>query len=97
MLRCYTASMPTIRPRYTLTETPELAEALNAAATIWPELRHDRPALLRRLVESGHQAVIRTAEEHSAARREALHHAAGAVTGAYPAAAADLLKSEWPD
>ena len=89
--------MPTIRPRYTLTETAELARALDAASVVWPELRDDRAALLRRLVETGHQAVMNSTEQRIAVRREALSHAAGALTGAYPAGAADALKSEWPE
>ena len=49
--------MPTTRPRHMLTETDELAAALNDAAVAWPELRGDRGALLRKLVEAGRNSV----------------------------------------
>ena len=89
--------MPTARPRYTLTETDELAEALDAAAETWPELRDDRAALLKRLVETGHQTVAHTAEEQITKRTSALTAVAGALTGAYPRGAAAELKHEWPE
>lgn len=89
--------MPTTRARYTLTETPALAEALDAAADTWPELRDDRAALLRRLVEAGHQAVVRHTDDRVGRRREAVQAVAGTLTGVYPRGAADELKSEWPE
>lgn len=89
--------MPTTLPRYTVTETPEIARALDAAAAEWPELRGDRAALLRRLVEAGRQSVTHKLDEHMAARRQAIRNRAGAATGAYPAEAAETLKTEWPE
>jgi hypothetical protein len=89
--------MPTTRPRHTLTETPELARALDAADSAWPELGNDRPALLRRLVETGYHAVVQRLDGRLTARRLALHRGAGVATGAYPAHAAEALKSEWPE
>lgn len=43
--------MPTIRPRYQVTETPEVARALDRAAKRWPG--EPRTRLLVRLVEVG--------------------------------------------
>jgi hypothetical protein len=89
--------MPTTRPRYTLTETPELARALDAAGSAWPELGNDRAALLRRLVETGYHAVVQRSDERLTSRRLALRRGSGVATGAYPADAAEALKSEWPE
>ena len=89
--------MPTTRPRYTLTETPELAEALDAAGEMWPELRNDRAALLRRLIDAGYREVAQRSDNRIAVRTRSLRSAAGAVTGVFPARAADGLKSEWPE
>ena len=78
--------MPTTRPRHTLTETDEIAAALNDAAVAWPELRGDRGALLRKLVEAGRKSV------HGGGVRALLAEASGAATGAYPRGArAELL------
>lgn len=83
--------MPTTRPRHTITETDELAAALNDAAVAWPELRGDRTALLRRLVKVGSQVV------HSAGNAESvIREASGAASGAYPRDARAELLNEWP-
>jgi hypothetical protein len=88
--------MPTVRPRHAITETPEIAEALDDAAVVWPELRDDRTALLRKLIETGRLAAMRTAEERTTAVRRAIRDGAGAATGVYPRRAAAELKREWP-
>lgn len=83
--------MPTARARYTLTETDDLAAALDDAAAAWPELRGDRTALLRRLVKVGSQVV------HSGGTPESvIRDASGAASGAYPRNARAELLDEWP-
>ncbi len=83
--------MPTARPRHTLTETAEIAEALDAAALQWPALRDDRGALLRRLVEAG-RATLRSGDIHAL-----VASAAGSATGTYPRDARANLLNEWPE
>lgn len=94
MPRCYTHTMPTTRPRHTLTETDELAAALNDAAVAWPELRGDRGALLRKLVEAGRNSVRGGS---AGGVRVLLAEASGAATGAYPRGARAELLAEWPE
>jgi len=84
--------MPTTRPRHMLTETDELAAALNDAAVAWPELRGDRGALLRKLVEAGRNSV-----RNGEGVRALLTDASGAATGAYPRNARAELLAEWPE
>ncbi len=74
-----------------LTETDEIAAALNDAALAWPELRGDRGALLRNLVEAGRKSV------HGGSVRALLADASGAATGAYPRGARAELLAEWPE
>ena len=76
-----------------LTETDELAAALNDAAVAWPELRGDRGALLRKLVEAGRNSV--RGDGHGV--RALLTEASGAATGAYPRNARAELLAEWPE
>ncbi|WP_145985226.1 hypothetical protein [Mycobacterium leprae] len=47
----YTYLVPTTRPRYQVTETPQVAHALDQAAKRWPG--EPRSKLLRRLIEVG--------------------------------------------
>jgi len=77
-----------------LTETDELAAALNEAALAWPELRGDRAALLRKLVEAGRKSVR---ADTAGGVRELLAEASGAATGAYPRNARAELLAEWPE
>ncbi len=75
-----------------LTETDEIARALNDAAFVWPELRSDRAGLLRKLVETGHAALNKPG-----GARELVRRAAGAATGTYPRNARAELLAEWPE
>jgi hypothetical protein len=84
--------MPTLRSRHTLTETADLASALDDAAVAWPELRGDRGALLRKLVEAGRASVHKDGGVHAL-----IAGAAGAATGAYPQDARASLLAEWPE
>lgn len=85
-------AMPTTRARHTLTETDEIAAALDDAALAWPELRGDRGALLRKLVEAGRASVHVDGGVQAVVR-----DAAGAATGAYPRDARAELLAEWPE
>ena len=95
--RCYTRAMPTTRHRFSITETDELARALDAAARVWPDQRDDRGELLRRLVNWGAERVEEVAAERLAERRAAIRATAGSLTGLYPPGAAQSLKEEWPE
>jgi hypothetical protein len=89
--------MPTNRPRHTLTETDELAAALNEAARRWPADAGSRPRLLVRLIETG-QRTLEAEREHDRERRiAALERAAGALTGVYPPDYVEQLRREWPE
>ncbi|MGH2946450.1 MAG: hypothetical protein ACRDPC_09375 [Solirubrobacteraceae bacterium] len=88
--------MPTSRPRHTITESDEVARALEDAARRWPEDRGARGRLLVRLVKEGHRAVTRDREEELTRRREAVRRTSGALSGAYPADYLDELRGDWP-
>jgi hypothetical protein len=82
--------MPTDLSRYSVTETPEIARALDAAATVWPAM--SRSQLVRRLIVTGGDVV-----RNDTARRAAMVTKwAGFLPDAYPADAAEQLKAEWP-
>jgi hypothetical protein len=93
---CYTTKVPTTRPRHVVTETEEVAQALDDAARRWPEDRANRAKLLLRLVEEGHRAVTDTHEATVRASREAVSRTSGALTGLYGDGYLDLLRKDWP-
>ena len=93
--RCYTDAVPTTRPRLMITETDEVAEALDVAATQWPETKSRRELLLR-LVLEGRIAVERRQDEEIARRRIAIRETSGALTGSYDPGYLDRLRDDWP-
>lgn len=89
--------MPTTRPRHTVTETDEIARALDDAAEHWPEERTERGRLLLRLVQEGHRTLQQERTDHIARRRAAIRRWSGALTGSYPEGYLARLRDEWPE
>jgi hypothetical protein len=87
--------MPTTRPRHTITETEELARALDDAARRWPGERRAR--LLVRLAEEGHRVVRAQGDAEAARRRAAVGRTRGAVSGAYGEGYLRRLRGDWPE
>jgi hypothetical protein len=89
--------MPTARSRHTITETDEVARALDAAAQRWPQDAGARGRLLVRLVEEGHAAIDGDSERRAADRRQAVRETAGILTGVYRPDELKRLREDWPD
>lgn len=87
--------MPTTRPRHLITETDELARALDDAAKVWPRDSHSRTKLLRHLLEEGHRAVVGQHEHQTAARKDAVARTDGALTGIYGPDYLRRLREDW--
>lgn len=88
--------MPTTRPRHLITETDQVAEALDDAARRWPADRESRAKLLLHLVEAGHRAVIGEAGERRKARLAAIKRTSGALAGSYGEDYLERLHEDWP-
>lgn len=87
--------MPTTRPRHQITETEELAAALDEAAARWPQL--SRGQLITRLALEGHRANVVQQRQHRSDRLEALQRHSGALTGVYPPGHLANLREDWPE
>jgi hypothetical protein len=88
--------VPTARPRHTITETDDIARALGDAAQRWPRDRARPGRLLLDLVREGHRAITAQREQALAARRAAIEHTGGALTGVYRADYLAQLREDWP-
>ncbi len=86
--------MPTTRPRHFVTETDDLAQALDAAASRWPGL--SRPQLLVRLALEAHHTAQQTHDERRRRRLAAVREHSGFLTGAYGPDYLHRLREEWP-
>ncbi len=86
--------MPTTRPRHFVTETDDLARALDEAAATWPGL--SRAQILVRLALEGHRAAQHAHEERRRRRLAALRKHSGELTGVYGPNHLDQLREEWP-
>ena len=66
----HSAVVPTTRPRHFVTETDDLAVALDEAARRWPDL--SRAQLLVRLALEGHRAAQQAQDERRRRRLDAI-------------------------
>jgi hypothetical protein len=88
--------VPTARRRHLITESDDVARALDDAAKRWPADRHSRARLLVRLVVEGHRALAEHRGREVAARRDAVAGTAGALTGVYGQEYLRQLREDWP-
>jgi hypothetical protein len=79
-----------------ITESDRLAHALESAAELWPDAKDDKGALVRRIVESGIEAVELQVAKRLSDRRVAIARSAGAMTSVWPANWRQELRDEWP-
>lgn len=88
--------MPTTRHRYVITESEQVAQALDDAAKRWPVDRDNRSKLLLRLLVEGHQAVLTQRAHEVAVRRDAVARTKGALTGVFGEGYLAALREDWP-
>lgn len=87
--------MPTARPRYQITETDEVARALDAAAQRWPGEARSR--LVARLIVDNGRIVAEVNEEEAARRIRALDELDESFTSLGWPGWRDELRDEWPE
>lgn len=85
--------MPTTRPRHQVTESPELARALEVAERRWPG--KSRSALLAALAEEGARALEHDEDKRRAARRKLVEKLAGGFE--YELDYLERLREDWPE
>ena len=94
-VRCYTKAVPTTRPRLMITETDEVAAALDVAAARWPDITSRRELLLR-LVEQGRAVNEHDREQETERRIAAIDRETGALTGVYEPGDLERILNDWP-
>ena len=94
--RCYTWIVPTTNRRYAITETDDIANALDVAAKAWPELADKPGALLRRLILLGRSTLAHDRATADDAREQAIEATAGALAGVFGPVYLHELREDWP-
>ena len=84
--------MPTARPRHQITETDDIAAALDLAADRWPD--EARSDLMRRLIVVGARALSESPIERTLEIESALQSLAS-LTDAYPPGYLERLRADW--
>ena len=88
--------MPTARHRHMITETDELAIALDAAATLWPHAKGERAELLRLIINQGAQVVEQDVQTMRNERLAAVTQLAETFGDIWPNEWAKERTQEWP-
>jgi hypothetical protein len=86
--------MPTARHRYQVTETDEVARALEAAERRWPG--EPRSRLIVRLITDNGEAIGEVNEAETARRLAAVEAIAGTFPGLSNPSLLTELRDEWP-
>ncbi len=87
--------MPTTRPRYQVTETPDVARALDLAARRWPH--EPRSKLLLRLVKAGSLALEEGLTEEARLRLAAIDATSGKYADVFGDNHLEELRRDWPE
>ena len=90
------SGMPTNRPRHLITETDEVAAALDAASRRWPAAAASRSRLMVNLVLEGHQRLREADESILEQRLEAILETQGSLAGCFPQGYLEALREDWP-
>lgn len=86
--------MPTARMRYQVTETEDVARALDRAAEWWPG--EPRSKLLLRLLRVGYDTLEQRDQQDIGVHRAAVMATSGAYPGAFGPSYLTELREDWP-
>jgi len=89
--------MPTTRPRHVVTETDDIAAALDLAVKRWPEIADSRSRLLVALVKEGAKRVEEQEESALEKRLRAINELSGSMSGVFPPGYLEELRKDWPE
>jgi len=89
--------VPTNHPRHAITETDDIADALEIARRTWPDLADKPGALLRQLILAGRNTLVHDSAEVVRQRLKAIEKTSGAMAGVFGADYLEVLRRDWPE
>lgn len=90
------APMPTTRPRHMITESEQLAHALELAGERWPEIAEDKGKLIKKMLEFSAEALRKEQNSVMAQRLSKVEELAGSLEDVWPANWREEARAEWP-
>ncbi len=87
--------MPTLRPRFQVTETPEVERALRLAAERWPEASRSERVL--RLFATAADELDAERTQRREQRLAAVDFSAGSLDAVYEPGYLEALRTEWAE
>ncbi|WP_166999517.1 hypothetical protein [Paramicrobacterium fandaimingii] len=87
--------MPTMLPRFQVTQTDDVRRALEVAKERWPEAT--RSELVTRLFATGAAAIADETDSQLERRHEAIDFASGLLDVAYERDYLQSLRQDWPE
>lgn len=87
--------VPTTRPRHQVTETPDVARALDLAARRWPD--EPRSRLLLRLIQAGSDALDERRTEETRRRIASIETTSGKYADVFSDNYLAELREDWPE
>lgn len=87
--------MPTVKPRYQITETADVGRALAIAERRWPD--EPRSKLLVRLIQVGSAALEREDSDAARHRQDAIRATAGKYHDVFSPTYLTELRHDWPE
>jgi len=89
--------MPTNHRRHAITETDDIANALDVARHRWPDLADKPGALLRQLILAGRNTLMHDRAEVVQERQQAIEKTSGAMAGVFVPDYLEELRQDWPE
>ena len=80
-----------------ITETDEVAAAIDVAARHWPSDRRSRSKLLLHLIDTGRHALLDEGTRNQAEWEAILESTSGSFTGLYEPGYLEELRKDWPE
>jgi len=80
-----------------ITETDQLAEAIERASVLWPELKGNRAALVRQLLATAITQLNSDSELRYRERKTAVESAIKDLDFSWPTNWREESRAEWPD
>lgn len=87
--------VPTVKPRYQITETAEVERALDIAARRWPD--EPRSKLLVRLLQAGGAVLEQEDSNALRQRQEAIQATSGKFADVFSPTYLSELREDWPE